>query len=372
VNRIGVLVVDDSVVARRLVSQALSADPRLEVLGSAPNGKIALEKIDQLAPDVVTLDIEMPVMGGLEALRRIRLVRPDLPVIMFSNVSERGAAATLEALALGASDYCPKPANFSSAPAALESVRDTLVPKITALCGQPRQRHLAPAGDAPAAQSHAPRPAARVDAIVIGASTGGPGALEHILPALPADLPVPVLVVQHMPPMFTRLLAERLDKHCPLPVTEAAQGTVLQPGHIYVAPGDKHLTIARREVHVFVQLTDDPPENFCRPAVDPLFRSAAKVFGRGALAVILTGMGNDGRRGAAAVYSQHGRVFAQDATTSTVWGMPGAVVGAGLADRVLPLDQMAEAILTAVAEMRPDFRPVLPDGTDLLSTGAGS
>ena len=364
-SRIGVLVVDDSVVVRRLVTDALSADPALEVLGTAANGQVALAKLDHLAPDCVVLDIDMPVMDGLETLRRIRLTRPHLPVVMFSQLSERGASATLDALALGASDYLAKPANVSSAPEALDVVRTQLAPKIIALCGRPFTPRLATdtaaaagvladgAGGAVAA-AKAPH---RVDVVVIGASTGGPSALEQVLPALPADLPVPVLVVQHMPPMFTRLMAERLDRRCALEVREATHGSVIQPGQVLVAPGDRHLTIARREVHVYVRLTDDPPENYCRPAVDPLFRSAAEVHGPGTLAVVLTGMGNDGRRGSAAVYSRHGRVLAQDAASSTVWGMPGAVVGAGLADRVLPLDQIADVLLAAVAEGRSEFRP---------------
>jgi two-component system chemotaxis response regulator CheB len=368
-SRIGVLVVDDSVVVRRMVSEALSADPALEVLGTAPNGQVALNKLDQLAPDCVVLDIDMPVMDGLETLRRIRVSRPHLPVVMFSTLTERGASATLDALALGASDYLPKPAHVANAPEAIAVVRAQLAPKIVALCGRPFAPRLASAG----ADETVPAPAApsqgRVDVIVIGASTGGPGALETILPALPADLPVPVLVVQHMPPMFTRLMAERLDKHCALDVREAAHGSVIQPGQVLIAPGDRHLTIARREVHVYVKLTADPPENFCRPAVGPLFRTAAEVYGPGTLALVLTGMGNDGRRGSAAVYSRHGRVLAQDAASSTVWGMPGAVVGAGLADRVLPLDQMADVLLAAVADGRSDFRPPAPRPARPLAAG---
>jgi two-component system chemotaxis response regulator CheB len=350
VSRIGVLIVDDSVVIRRLVSDVLAADPDIEVLGTASNGKIALDKLDQLSPDVVTMDIEMPVMDGLQTLRELRKVRPRLPVVMFSTLTERGGTATLEALSLGASDYVTKPANVGSVPQAMESVRTQLIPKIKALCWRPTATATAPVART-AARTTA-RPASRVDVVAIGSSTGGPEALQKVLPQLPADFPVPVLVVQHMPPLFTRLLADRLNKQCAVEVAEATDGAVLRPGLVLIAPGERHLTVVRRRDEVCVRLTDDPPENFCRPAVDPLFRSVSDVYGGNVLAVVLTGMGQDGRRGAEAVRSRSGHVYAQDAATSVVWGMPGAVTEAGLADRVLPIGDVARDIIAGVGHGR--------------------
>ncbi|MCW2724953.1 MAG: response regulator receiver modulated CheB methylesterase [Frankiales bacterium] len=349
-SRIGVLIVDDSVVIRRLVSDVLAADPDIEVLGTASNGKIALDKLDQLSPDVVTMDIEMPVMDGLQTLRELRKVRPRLPVVMFSTLTERGGTATLEALSLGASDYVTKPANVGSVPQAMESVRTQLIPKIKALCWRPTATATAPVART-AARTTA-RPASRVDVVAIGSSTGGPEALQKVLPQLPADFPVPVLVVQHMPPLFTRLLADRLNKQCAVEVAEATDGAVLRPGLVLIAPGERHLTVVRRRDEVCVRLTDDPPENFCRPAVDPLFRSVSDVYGGNVLAVVLTGMGQDGRRGAEAVRSRSGHVYAQDAATSVVWGMPGAVTEAGLADRVLPIGDVARDIIAGVGHGR--------------------
>jgi two-component system, chemotaxis family, protein-glutamate methylesterase/glutaminase len=363
VTRIGVLVVDDSVVIRRLVSDVLSSDPEIEVLGTAPNGKVALAKLDQLAPDIVTLDIEMPVMDGLETLRLLRLTRPRLPVVMFSTLTERGGVATLEALALGASDYVTKPANVGSVPEALESVRSQLIPKIKALCG--RLPVSAPSVTRVRPPVQGVRAASRVDILAIGCSTGGPEALEKVLPLLPADLPVPVVVVQHMPPVFTRLLADRLDRRSPLTIVEAVEGAPVRRGHVLIAPGDRHLLLVRRGAEVVVRLTQDPPENFCRPAVDPMFRSAAEVYGAGVLAVVLTGMGHDGRRGAEQVHDRAGRVFVQDEASSVVWGMPGAVASAGLADRVLPIGHVAAEVVAAIAAGRAHRQP-------FVATGAGA
>ncbi len=346
-SRLRVLVVDDSVVIRRLVSDVLAGDPDLEVVGTAANGKLALEKIEQLSPDAVTLDIEMPVLDGLDTLRQLRRVRPKLPVVMFSTLTQRGGIATLEALALGANDYVTKPSNVGSAAQAMENVREQLIPKIKALCGRRTVLPRIPAGRVPLAAEPAVR--TRIDLVAIGCSTGGPDALERVLPQLPATLPVPVVIVQHMPPMFTGLLANRLDQRCGLSVAEASDGDVLRPGSVLIAPGGRHLTLTRVGGLTRVRLTDDPPENFCRPAVDPLFRTAAEVYGSGLLAVVLTGMGQDGRRGAEVVRQRAGRVLAQDAATSTVWGMPGAVAEAGLAERVLPLGSVAGAVQSAVA-----------------------
>jgi two-component system chemotaxis response regulator CheB len=337
VPKIRVLVVDDAVVFRRLVADELSADPAIEVVGTAANGKIALARLPQVSPDLVILDVEMPELDGLATLREIRKGYPKLPVIMFSALTERGAAATLDALALGATDYFPKPA-AGGRDASLRVIREDLIPEIKALCG----RAAAPAVAIP--PKAAPAVGGRVEVVAIGTSTGGPTALTELFAGLPADLPVPVVIVQHMPPMFTRLLAERLSAQSAVRVEEARPGGVLRPGHAWIAPGDYHVVVARDGTEVRVQLNQDPPENSCRPAADVLFRSVARAFGPAALAVVLTGMGQDGLRGCEAVRAAGGQVIAQDEATSVVWGMPGFVARAGLADRVLPLALVAPEV----------------------------
>ncbi len=344
--KIRVLVVDDAVVVRRMVTDILSADPELEVVGVAANGRLALAKLDQLAPDLVTLDIEMPEMDGLETLVELRKLRPRLPVIMFSTLTERGASGTLEALARGASDYVTKPANVGSVTIAQARIREELIPKIKALCG--RVSRPKPAVVPPAAPPRvAPRPLipVRPEILAIGVSTGGPNALAEVIPALPAAFPLPVVIVQHMPPVFTRFLAERLNSTAALTVREGEDGALVEPGTVWIAPGNFHMVLRADGDRVRLALTQGPPENSCRPAVDPLFRSVAELYGARSLGVVLTGMGHDGMRGAEAIRAAQGQVLAQDEATSVVWGMPGAVVGAGLADRVLPLSQMAAELV---------------------------
>jgi two-component system, chemotaxis family, protein-glutamate methylesterase/glutaminase len=347
-ERIRVLVVDDSVVIRRLVTHALEQDPALEVVGAASNGAIALQRIPQFNPDVLTLDIEMPEMDGLATLRRVRREYPQLRVVMFSTLTERGAAVTLEALTLGADDYVAKASNEGSLDRSMKRLREELVPKIKQFFHMPVQFDVLarPEPDrVPAAPPVWRGTKARPKVVVVGVSTGGPNALGAILPELPAGFPLPVLVVQHMPPLFTRLLAERLHSTCRLPVQEARQGEFVEPGKILVAPGDFHLKVAANGGGVRVCLDQSPPLNSCRPAVDALFTSIGEVYGGAAIAVILTGMGQDGLRGAEILKAQGASVLAQDEASSVVWGMPGAVVKAGLADRVLPLDQVVPEIL---------------------------
>jgi two-component system, chemotaxis family, protein-glutamate methylesterase/glutaminase len=347
-ERIRVLVVDDSVVIRRLVTHALEPDPALEVVGVASNGAIALQRIPQFNPDVVTLDIEMPEMDGLEMLRRVRREYPHLRVIMFSTLTERGAAVTLEALALGADDYVTKASNEGSLDRSMTRLREELVPKIKQFFHMPAL-NLGAARPEPGRVSAAPpvwRAAkVRPKVVVVGVSTGGPTALGTILPELPAGFPLPVLVVQHMPPLFTRLLADRLHAACRLPVQEASQGVPVEAGKILIAPGDFHLKVSPAGGGVCVSLDQSPPQNSCRPAVDALFTSVGEVYGGAAIAVILTGMGQDGLRGAEILKARGASVLAQDEASSVVWGMPGAVVNAGLADRVLPLGQVVPEIL---------------------------
>lgn len=377
---IRVLVVDDSVVVRRLIVDSLTGAPNIEVVGTAANGLLAQAKIDQLKPDAITMDIEMPQMDGIAAVRELRKRHKRVPVIMFSTLSAAGASATLEALAAGATDYVTKPSNVGSVAESIAAVREQLVPKIHALAGRrpgtPTRPGLGPAkrpglapppgyrpglpgrpgvvagrgAQAPAVPARPVRrtPPGRVDILAIGSSTGGPDALTKVLTKLPTDLPVPIVVTQHMPPVFTRMFAERLDRSTPLRVVEAVDGMELAPGTVYIAPGDKHLVLQRRNTATLTQLSGAPPENSCRPAVDVMFRSVASLYGAAAYAAVLTGMGYDGRGGAKVLRDAGAEVLAQDEASSVVWGMPGAVVGAGLADDVLPLEKIASVLIQRV------------------------
>jgi two-component system chemotaxis response regulator CheB len=348
-NRIRVLIVDDSVVIRRLVTHALEEEPALEVVGFASNGSIGLARIPQLNPDVITLDIEMPEMDGLEMLRELRKQYPLIRVVMFSTLTERGADMTLQALALGADDYVAKASNAGSLDRSMAALRAELVPKI-------KQFFLLTGTSSPTAQpapAHVPsisKPPVRGMALkrkvlAIGVSTGGPTALSKIIPEFPADFPLPILIVQHMPPLFTRLLAERLQSATRLEVEEAAEGSVVAAGKILIAPGDYHMQVRNGGAQTVITLDQSPPENSCRPAVDVLFRSVANVYGGSAVSAILTGMGQDGLRGIEALKAKGAYVIAQDEESSVVWGMPGAVVGAGLADCVAPLSTIVPEIL---------------------------
>jgi len=377
-DKIRVLVVDDAVVMRRLISEALAQDAGIEVAGVAANGRIALAKLDQVRPDIVTLDVEMPDMDGVQTVREIRKRYPKLPVIMFSTLTQRGAVTTLEALSAGASDYVTKPANVGSVLEGMNRLRTELVPKIKALCRRgPSALVQAPApapfpmrsGDTrpmaspppalrlppivppgpPSLQPHA----GQVDVLCIGTSTGGPNALVDLFTVFPADLPVPVLVVQHMPPVFTQMLAERLNRLGTLRFVEGAQGMAVVPGVAYIAPGGFHMDVVRVGTGAALRIHDGAPENSCRPAVDVLFRSAVEVYGGRILAAVLTGMGHDGLRGCEAVRRRGGQVVIQDEASSVVWGMPGAVAAAGLHDRMLPLPQIGPELVRRVNSGRP-------------------
>jgi two-component system, chemotaxis family, protein-glutamate methylesterase/glutaminase len=343
-DRIRVMAVDDSAVIRRLVTQALEQDPMIEVVGTASNGTIGLQRIPQFNPDVITLDIEMPDMNGLEMLRRIRREYPQLRVVMFSTLTERGAAITLEALTLGADDYVLKLANEASLDRSMARLREEMIPKIKQFfrvaAVPPAQAPVSAVGVAAARP-----PKSRPKVVVIGVSTGGPTALGAILPSFPASFPLPILLVQHMPPLFTRLLAERLNASCALTVKEASEGEAVEPGKILIAPGDFHMKLVSKGGVARVCLDQSPRQNSCRPAVDALFASAAESYGSGVLAVVLTGMGQDGLQGAKLLKARGARVLVQDEASSVVWGMPGAVANAGLADRVLPLEELVPAIL---------------------------
>ncbi len=349
---IRVLVVDDSAVMRSLLRMVLDPHPQIEVAAVAADGAEALAVFDSLHPDLVLLDVEMPGMNGLDALSAIRLRDARVPVIMCSNLTGRGARVTLDALSRGATDYVTKPAGQSGIRNGMDTLTRELIPKILAHfpsepAATPSQLPLCSVSPAPGA----PR------VIVLGVSTGGPAALEALLPKFPASFPLPILIVQHMPRLFTGLLAERLDAISALHVREALPGARPQPGVVELARGDWHLELAR---DFRLRLNQSEPENFCRPSVDVLFRSAARTCSGRVLGVILTGMGSDGLAGCRAIRAAGGIVFAQDSPTSVIWGMPGAVVSAGLANKVLPLDAIPAEILRCVASHppRPEAVPV--------------
>ena len=338
---IKVLLVDDSAVVRKVLGDALAADPHIEVVGTASNGRIALAELERLAPDIITLDIEMPEMNGLDVVRHIRQSNKRIPIIMCSSLTADGASHTLEALALGASDYVTKPSSHGIN--TREVVGDDLIRKIKGLASSAKQRVPQPTTP----KEIAPTPSKvrqEIDVIAVGVSTGGPNALSEFLSNLPAELAVPIVIVQHMPPIFTRLLAERLNDSSPLPVCEATHAQEIKPGHVYLAPGDKHMEVKRLLGRFLISLNDNPPENSCRPAVDVLFRSIAKVYGARSAAVVLTGMGQDGLLGCQTIQAAGGALIVQDQQSSAVWGMPGAIVDAGLNPLVMPPGHIAREL----------------------------
>lgn len=427
---IRVLVVEDSVVQRKIIQMALEGQPGIEVVGHAENGKVALERIGEGDVDVLTLDLEMPVMGGLEVLERLRSTRPTVGAIVVSALSQQGARLTLEAMRLGAFDLITKPNAGGDLPATIERIEQQLLPRVLA-CGEfvegrrrrganrpaaprrarpgalpqplpgsedeappaPRPSSEAteeardrtrPGGEEPPAplpssprtapneerrarrpareakepapalpsqsapRRRRPRATAPPELVVIGSSTGGPTALDVLFSNLPADLGVPVLVVQHMPPVFTRTLAESLDRKSALHVMEASEGQAVLPGEALIAPGGQQMRVERSLTEgLRVRLTDDPPERSCRPSVDYLFRSASEVTGARTVAAVLTGMGDDGTRGSRLLQPLGARIIAQDEETCVVFGMPRLLVTEEIADTVLPLEEIAAAIVAA-------------------------
>jgi two-component system chemotaxis response regulator CheB len=364
-RRARVLVVDDAATVRTLVADVLSRQPGIEVVGVAASGRIALAKIQATPPDLVTLDFEMPEMDGLAALAAIRELDPTLPVIMLSAHTERGAVVTVEALASGARDYVTKPTGHASREEAERYLVENLVPKVLALArrhtAMPRPPDGVETRGAAVRLPHQMR-RDRVEVVAIGASTGGPAALTTILRALPADLRVPLVIVQHMPPAFTRLFSERLSAESCIPIQEANPGGALWPGRGWLAAGGRHLVVERSGCFAQALATDGLPENSCKPSVDVLFRSVAELFGRHALAVVLTGMGRDGVAGCERIKTFGGTVIVQDQATSVVWGMPGLVAQAGLADEILPLESLADAICARARGSRPDAGVLGADG----------
>ncbi len=343
-SKIRVLVVDDSPVYRKIITNALNRDPQIEVIGTAENGKIAIDLIKRLNPDVITLDLEMPEMDGLETLDRLKRSNSNVSVIVFSSHSYAGAKMTFDALEKGAFDFVPKPSNGSFSEN-LNKIFSLLVPKIKVCYLNKSSVSLKKATkrDKPDIKPLS-LPIKRRDAVAIGVSTGGPSALKEIFSKLSLQISVPIFVVQHMPPLFTSQFAKRLDSLSPLKVKEAENAEQVKGGVIYLAPGDYHMELNNEDGKIRIRLHKGPPENNCRPSVDVLFRSVARVYNGKTLAVILTGMGSDGLKGARLLKEKGAYIIAQDKATSVVWGMPKAIVDAGLADKILPLSQVPNAI----------------------------
>ena len=347
-----VMVVDDSAVIRGLLTRALEQDPTIEVVASVPNGQMALTQLPRQPVDVVVLDIEMPVMDGLTALPQLLRLQPGLQVIMASTLTRKNADVSMRALRAGAADYVTKPSSGGELHSA-EAFKRELTDKVKALASAARggggagQRSARPAAAAqraaaPSADITLRQPSSQIpDILAIGSSTGGPQALFKLLGDLKGVLRLPVLITQHMPATFTTLLAEHLGRASGMDCHEAKDGEPIKAGTVYVAPGDWHMTVVAEGTSRLIRLNQDPPENFCRPAVDPMLRSMAPIYGARLQTVILTGMGADGAKGCEAVVAAGGQVVAQDEATSVVWGMPGAVATRGLCSAVLPIEEIS-------------------------------
>jgi two-component system chemotaxis response regulator CheB len=361
-----ILVVDDSALYRTLVRNVLRDIPGVEVVGVAIDGKDALAKLDQFQPDLLTLDVQMPESNGLEVLRAMKGRKSRARAIMLSSLTSQGAQTTTDALLAGAFDFIHKPSS-TDAKANRDALHRQLTEKLSILMAS--QSQLPPAAaltraianastkastnatPAPPAIPNSPEiatKAERIDAVVIGTSTGGPVALREVIPKLPGELGVPVFVVQHMPPGYTHSLAQRICEASQLQVIEGAMGQEARPNTVYIAPGGKHLQLVRTGERVRIETNEDPPEHNCRPAVDVLFRSAASAYEGHVLAVVLTGMGRDGAEGCRAIKRRGGTVFAQHPDGCVVYGMPKAVIDEQLADRVIPLDRIASWIVREV------------------------
>jgi two-component system, chemotaxis family, protein-glutamate methylesterase/glutaminase len=363
-DKVRILIVDDAITYRRIIGDVLADVPGVEVVGTAANGRIALQKIEQLRPDLLTLDLEMPDMDGLEVLRRLTEAGGQVQAIMLSGATSYGADLTVAALKLGAFDFVIKPA-FDSLEKNSAFLRQELGQKVQAFA---RSKHIRTilhgAGLAPHHTSTRPVPSNQVakeqhsgarrgldfrifkpEVVALGISTGGPASLTQMLPRLPANLGVPVLIVQHMPPVFTKSLADDLNRRCALRVYEASDGQLVRPGEILIAPGGKQMKVESRNGQITVAITNDPPENSCRPSVDYLFRSVCEVYGRNAIGVIMTGMGNDGTRGCREMKRQGAAIIAQDEPSCVVFGMPKGPIDEGIADVIAPLDELALEIV---------------------------
>lgn len=345
-----VLVVDDSTLYRKVVRDALAEIPGIDVVGVAADGRIALEKIEVLSPDLITLDVEMPELDGLGVLRALQ-AKPERPrVLMLSSLSGESANATAKALRLGALEVIVKPSG-GSLDENRRSLTDALRPileEISRAANQPRH-----SGDLSEFQEvevtkNVSTPSLPPVAVLIGISTGGPSALNELLPNIPEDFPLPIIIVQHMPPLFTQSLAEQLDRVCKVKVHEAVDGQTCRAGEVYIAPGGKQMGLSKNGLTITLEVNDDPPEQSCRPSVNYLFRTAAEQLNGRCLAVVMTGMGDDGLIGGRLLKNSGATLFAQSELTCTVYGMPRAIIENQLADRIVPLQSMAAEIENAV------------------------
>lgn len=356
------MLVDDSSVIRGLLTRWLSVDPAIEIVASVANGQVALNMLERADPEIVVLDIEMPVMDGLTALPLIIKNKPNVQVLMSSTLTSKNAKISLQAMSLGAADYIPKPTTNREVMSS-QSFQDEIVEKIISLAEAKRKALGRPLFDkggqnnlSTVTKSSDVKPnvlnmpttvkasLVQPKVIGVGSSTGGPQALLKFLDGLKNDLTLPLVITQHMPPSFTKILAGHLSKATGLICTEAENGMPLKNGQVYIARGDHHMTIEKDGISYYLKLNQDDPENFCRPAVDPMFRSLSKAFGPAVLGVILTGMGHDGLAGSQIIVEKGGTIIAQNEATSVVWGMPGAVSTAGICNAVLPLDEMASKV----------------------------
>ena len=385
---IRVLLCDDSSVVRRLIKSAMGSVKEIDIIGEASNGLEGVERAVELNPDVIIMDVEMPVMDGIDAVRLLRGKRLKTPVIMFSSLTSRGAEATLDAIDAGANDFATKPTKSGHVKNALEHVQNELVPIVRRWGTAGRRQPLLPRVSKPvvdrgptqnpqtppaangkssvvASNTGKPRPAeprrskaptlhlGPVTAIGIGISTGGPAALTDLFKAMPAEFSIPVLIVQHMPAVFTKRLAERLAKIKGHNVREAEDGGAVVPGDILIAPGDYHMTVKRSGTDLITVLDQSPKINSCRPAVDPLFTSLAEHLGRKSVGIVMTGMGKDGVDGVVAMKKKGSKIIVQDEASSVVWGMPGAVANEGLADQILDIEQIANQMVRCCGTLQP-------------------
>ena len=354
-DRIRVMVVDDSAVVRGLLVRSLEQDPAIRVVASVSNGALALRAQERHDMDVIVLDIEMPIMDGMTALPKLLSAKPDVKIIIASTLTMHNAKISLEALAKGASDYIPKPGSGVHLSTA-EDFKRTLVEKIKALAGKKRPvlTRAISRDRAPKAADFTLRPYGKTapKVLAIGSSTGGPQALLKLFGMLKSSVQLPIFITQHMPPNFTVMLAEHLSKAAGLPSAEGKDREVVEPGRIYVAPGDYHMRAVRDGSKVVIRLDQGSQVNFCRPSVDPMLNSLTDAYGPSVLTVILTGMGHDGRNGCKKVVNAGGSVIAQDEKTSVVWGMPGAVATANVCSAVLPIDAISDEIGTVIRGAR--------------------